>query len=79
MFRTQELVLRQHAGFQEAPDQPRHPSIGNASAYTIHQVMVVDVIEAASDISLNDPGIRQPEPPATPPRRFVAGSDASHS
>lgn len=60
VFRAQELVLRKNPGLKELSDQPRHATVSNASAYPIHQVMVVDIVEAALDVPFNDPAIRQP-------------------
>lgn len=75
IVRTQELILRKNAGFQEQPDQPRHPLVGHASAYPVHQMVVVDVVEAALNVTLDDPVIRHALPPTVAPH--FAGNCAS--
>jgi hypothetical protein len=60
---AEELILRQYAGFQEQPDQPRHPMITYARAYAIHKVVVRNMVETAFDIALDNPWIRQTAPP----------------
>ncbi len=58
--RRQQEAIRQNAGLQEAPDQSRHLEIADASAHAQHQLVVIDMIEAALDIALDDPLVGRP-------------------
>src|SRR5271163_1196235 len=66
--RKQEAV-RQNSGLQELRDQPRDLTIGDASTNPLHQLVVIDVVEAAPDISFDDPLVGRPLTPAILCRR----------
>jgi hypothetical protein len=53
-------TVRQDPGFQELAEQPRHLDITDARTYTLHQFVVIDVVETALDVAFDDPGIRRP-------------------
>ncbi len=61
--RKKEPFLK-HSGLQELPNQSRHLQITDACTNALHQQMVIDLIEAALDIALDDPLIRRPLTPA---------------
>jgi hypothetical protein len=58
VVRAQELIFRQNSSLKEPPDQLHHPSISDAQAQPVHQVMVIDVVEAALNVAFYHPGIR---------------------
>jgi hypothetical protein len=51
----QHEAVRQNSNLQELRDQPRDLTIGDASANPLHQLVVIDVVEAALDVSFDDP------------------------
>src|ERR1700680_1514751 len=53
-----ELLLCQDSGFQELHQQSIHRPVGTVPPDPLHQQMMVDVIETALDIALDDPLIR---------------------
>jgi hypothetical protein len=55
-----EVAFAHDASLKECDDQPIDLRVGDPSAYSVHQTMMVDVIEASLDVSLDDPLIRQP-------------------
>jgi hypothetical protein len=57
---TEEGALRENAGVEERDEQAVHLGVGDPAAYPLHQTMVVDVVEASLDISLDDPLVREP-------------------
>ena len=61
--REQEAI-RQNSGLQELRDQPHHLAICDTGANPLHQLVVIDVVEAALDISFDDPLVGQPLTPA---------------
>ena len=58
--RGKKKTFFEYAGFQELPNQFRHFQIADAGANTLHQPMVIDLIETALDIALDDPLVRPP-------------------
>src|SRR5271165_3623339 len=50
-----EEAIRQNARLQELRNQPRNLTIDDASANPLHQLVVIDVVEAALDISFDNP------------------------
>jgi hypothetical protein len=56
-FCSEESILRQDACCQELSDQPYHLLIGDAGAQPIEKQMMVDVVEAALDVPLDDPSV----------------------
>ena len=63
LCRKQE-AFRQNAGLQELRDQSRHLQIADASANPLHQLVVIDVVETALDVSFDDPLVGRPLAPA---------------
>ena len=68
VVRAQELIFRHDPGLKKPPEQLHHPSISDAQAQPIHQVMVIDVVEAALNVAFYHPGIRQLVPASILPR-----------
>src|SRR6516225_3605852 len=58
--RRQQKAVGQNSGLQERRDQPLHITISNASANPHHELVMIDVVEAALDVPFNDPLIRCP-------------------
>jgi hypothetical protein len=53
--RPRQLLLGQDAGLQEGDEQPVHLQVGDPPANSIHQGMMVDVVEASFDVPLDGP------------------------
>ena len=58
--RRQHEAFRQNAGLQEPPHQSVHLGIADAGADALHQLVMIDVVEAALDVALDDPLIGRP-------------------
>jgi len=56
----QQEAARQNTCLQELRDQPRHLAICDAGTHPLHQLVVIDVVEAALDVSFDDPLIGRP-------------------
>ncbi len=63
----------QHAGCQEPSDQSPHLRVSNTGADALHQPMVVDMVETALDVPLDDPGVGRLPTPAV--ARFCSRPD----
>jgi hypothetical protein len=59
---AREHTVGQDARLQECPDQSCHPQVGDAPAQARHDVMVVDMVEAALDVPFDDPLIGRTRP-----------------
>jgi hypothetical protein len=65
--RPEELLLGQNARLQELPDQSRHLPISYALAQPVQEKMMIDLIETALDVPLNNPDVwRSVSPPVLP-------------
>jgi hypothetical protein len=58
--RRQDEAVRQNAGIQEPPDQPVHLHVADAGADALHQLVLVDMVEAALDVAFYDPAVGRP-------------------
>ena len=56
----QQEAVGQNSGLQELRDQPRHLAISDAGANPLHELVMIDVVETALDVSFNDPLIGRP-------------------
>jgi hypothetical protein len=57
---AEEVALRENAGLEECDDQAVHFGVFDPAAYPLHQTVMVDVVVASFDISLDDPLLRKP-------------------
>ena len=55
---SEELILRQNAGFQELHEQSIHLAIPAVPTHPVHQQMVIDMIEATLDVAFDHPLVR---------------------
>lgn len=58
--RRKKETFFEHPSAQELPYQFRHLQVADAGANALHQQMVIDMIEAALDVALDDPLVRPP-------------------
>jgi hypothetical protein len=58
--RRKKETFFENSSAQELPHQFRHLQVADADANALHQQMVIDMIEAALDVALDDPLVRPP-------------------
>jgi hypothetical protein len=57
---AEERALRENAGLEESDDQAVRLRVRDPPAHPLHQTVMVDVVEASLDVSLDDPLVREP-------------------
>jgi hypothetical protein len=59
-IRTKELLLRQDPGLQEGQHQARNLAVSDAPTHSLHQCVMVDIVEAPLDVPFDCPLVREP-------------------